>query len=128
MNVMPELSAQDNAVRNAAINELFRRKMTRNTENIRKIAECLPFLWGEEAESCLEAMRRAASGEGFIPAEPGHCADGADDGTTVFTLRENTESLSSGNLPAGRAGRKRKNICGGQFLSIKTGCALRADE
>ena len=71
MNVLPELSAQDNAVRNAAINELFRRKMTRNTENIRKIAECLPFLWGEEAESCLEAMRRAASGEGFIPGRTG---------------------------------------------------------
>lgn len=64
MNVLPELSAQDNAVRNAAINELFRRKMTCNTENIRKIAECLPFLWGEEAESCLEAMRQAAG----IPA------------------------------------------------------------
>ena len=71
MNVLPELSAQDNAVRNAAINELFRRKMTHNTENIRKIAECLPFLWGEEAESCLEAMRRAASGEGFIPGRTG---------------------------------------------------------
>ncbi len=71
MNVSSDLSAQDNAVRNAAINELFRRKMTRNTENIRKIAECLPFLWGEKAESCLEAMRRAASGEGFIPGRTG---------------------------------------------------------
>ena len=71
MNIRPEVSAQDSAVRNAAINELFRRKMTRNTENIRKIAECLPFLWGENAQSYLEAMRHAASGDGFIRGRTG---------------------------------------------------------
>ena len=31
-------------------------------------------------------------------------------------------------LSLDRPGKKRKNICGGRFLNIKTGCALRADE
>lgn len=71
MHIPREMSAEIQTVQNAAVNELFRRKMARNMESIRKLTECLPFLWGENAGDYLQAMRRAVSGEGFIPGKSG---------------------------------------------------------
>ena len=71
MHISRETPSQNGAMRGAAVNELFRRKMARNMESIRKIAESLPFLWGENADQYLQAMRRAASGEGFVPGKSG---------------------------------------------------------
>ncbi len=71
LSISRETPIPDEAVRSAAVNELFRRKMARNMESIRKIAESLPLLWGENADQYLQAMRRAASGEGFIPGKNG---------------------------------------------------------
>ena len=71
MHISQEMPAEIQTVQNAAVNELFRRKMAHNMEGIRKIAECLPFLWGENAGGYLQAMRRAVSGEGFMPGKSG---------------------------------------------------------